>query len=150
MVAVELCPQQFQGVSARLVDFKSNVDDAQAAAALEVSQVQHLREVASTFTAWTPDDALADDTVDEQVGPPCLSSSSSSSQAPKLPSVGSECPSCGTEVKEGKAQSCGREGCNRVGLHLECMVECKVEGCSLVCCTKKCRRTHASEAHSRA
>ena len=150
VVAVERCPQQFQGASARLVDFKSNFEDAQAAAALEVAQAQHLRELASAFTAWSPDDALADDTVAQQVGPPAPSSSSSSSQAAQPPSVGPECPSCGSEVKEGKAQSCGRDQCSRGGLHVECMAECKVEGCSMICCAKKCLKTHASEAHSRA
>ena len=148
VVAVERCPIQFQGASARLVDFKSNYEAAQAAAALEVAQVQHLREVASSFTAWTPEDDLETEDVPPAQEPSSSSSSSSSSRPSKSSAdVGAGCPACGQGVADGKAQTCGRDGCSRGGLHLECMVECSQDGCPLVLCSSRCARKHTEASH---
>ena len=148
VVAVERCPVQFQGASARLVDFKSNYDAAQTAAALEVAQVHHLTEVASSFTAWTPDDGLEnEDAPQAEVLPPSSSSSSSSRPARSVAPVGKDCPSCGQGVADGKAQACDRDGCARDGLHLQCMVECGEDDCPLMLCSTRCARKHKEAIH---
>ncbi len=150
VVAVERCPVQFQGASARLVDFKANYDAAQTAAALEVAQVHHLREVASSFTAWTPDDDLETEEAPLAEVPPSSSSSSSSSSrsARSAAPAGKDCPACGVAraVSEGNAQTCGRDCCSRE-LHLQCMVECGEDGCSLVLCSARCVRKHKDAIH---
>ena len=147
VVAVERCPDQFQGASARLIDFKSNFGDAQAAAALEVAPVHHLRQVASAFCDWSPGDTLAGETPAREGEKSSSSSSSSSAQAPSSNSRSPGCPSCGKPVAEDDAHSCGRESCSRGGLHWDCMLTCAEDGCSVVLCSRKCKTGHAKAVH---
>ena len=149
VVAVERCPVQFQGASARLVDFKTNYDAAQAEASLEVAQVQHLREAASSFTNWSPDD-------DKDPEPPSVDQKSSSSSSPAAPprphpaapEEGGECVACGEVVPATEAHTCQRGGCRRRGgMHLACMHSCGEDGCDVLACSGRCLRAHREACH---
>ena len=150
VVAVERCPVQFQGASARLVNFKVNYEAAQAQASLEVAQVQHLREAASSFTTWSPED-------DKEPEPPSLDQKSASSSSPAAPSrlrpsaegAGPECVACGEPVPANESQVCQRDGCRRrAGLHRACMHSCGEDGCDILACSGRCLRAHKEASHA--
>ena len=55
VVAIDKDPSQFRGCKTRLMDYKANAEGEHKIEAKEVTQVQHLKNVARQFAAWEPD-----------------------------------------------------------------------------------------------
>ena len=149
VVAVERDLRQFPGCSARLVDFKTNFDQAALDADLEMAQEHRLQTIASTFAAWRPDD------VDEK-SPlrPAASGRSAASQgntrAPDAPSPpsGIMCPSCGQDLGPSEGVPCGVSSCNRgTVVHAGCQGKCEVASCGIAFCCRSCGQAHMTESH---
>ena len=58
VVAIDKDSKQFQGCKARLVGYITGVEDERKIEALELAQVQHLKEVARSMAAWPPEDMV--------------------------------------------------------------------------------------------
>ena len=126
VVAIDNDSKQFQGCKTRLLGYVTGVESERKAEALELAQVQHLKEVARYMAAWTPPDG-EDADVDELVE--MVQPADAAPQPPALDSAGkskvAKCIACGQDVDLAESVSCMGDLCTMGKfLHEDCATPC--------------------------
>ena len=131
VVAVDKDPSQFQGYKARLLAYITGVEEEKKIEALELAQVQHVKEVARSMASWIPPEVVEDEVAD------LVNLVQPAEQVPEPPDAGNvpkaktaKCIACGQEVDLAEAKSCMRDLCT-LGkfLHEHCLTPCVMDEC---------------------
>jgi hypothetical protein len=150
VVAIDKDSKQFQGCKARLLGYIADVEEEKKKEALELAQVQHLKEVARCMAAWTPEDAAAEE-VEALVA--IVQPEDAAPQPPVLDPAGkskdAKCIACGQHVDLGEAKSCMRDQCTTGKvLHQDCVKPCMETGCNGEFCCQRHLEEHQKEVHA--
>ena len=149
VVAIDKDSKQFQGCKARLLGYITGVESERKAEALELAQVQHLKEVARSMAAWTPPDE-EDVEVDELVE--MVQPDDAAPQPPALDSAGkskkAKCIACGQDVDLAESVSCMGDLCTMGKfLHEDCVTPCMVTDCEEFFCCQRHLEEHQKAVH---